>query len=248
MIEKPLLVGIVPTVRLFLNEDPYEDRYLFVNNYAKKIYEAGAVPIGLLLENGQVNDEALKICDAFLWPGGSKIEKELYKVLLHAYKHRKPFLGICMGMQAMAVFSVMLEECQKLHKEYEKLTPEELSVIYEQMKKENPTLTILENPNIHGSLTVNRENISEAMHKIFIQKNSFLYENYQDVQTNVVSLHNVVVKRVGTLFDVTALSEDKIIEGIEAKDSSLNWLGVQYHPEITDDKLVKKWLNRKKEF
>ena len=238
---KKIVVGILPTIRLYETNDPYEDRYVFINNYPKKIYEAGAIPVGLLFNDGKISLEQLDMCDAFLFPGGSKIDHELYKVLLYAYQKKKSVLGICMGMQAMAIFSVMQEET---HGKYLSLSSEEINAIYQNMKKENPTLGILDHPNIHGDVTVYRDNIDEAKHLIQISSNSFLQEVYGTNEANVVSLHNVVVKRIGPLFKISARASDGIIEAIESVDDKLFWIGVQFHPEVTDDQLIKMWIEK----
>ena len=90
---KKIIIGIVPTLHLYETEDPYQDRYEFVNNYPKKIYEAGAIPIGLLLNDGKISMEQLELCDAFLFPGGSRIDHELYKILVYAYKKKNQYLA-----------------------------------------------------------------------------------------------------------------------------------------------------------
>lgn len=58
-LNKRIVIGIVPTIRLYETNDPYQDRYVFVNNYPKKIYEAGAIPLGLLLNDGKICVEQL---------------------------------------------------------------------------------------------------------------------------------------------------------------------------------------------
>lgn len=239
MIQNKKIIGIVPTIHLYETDDPYKDRYEFINNYPKKIFEAGAIPFGLLLNDGKVSFEQLNLCDAFLFPGGSRIDHEIYKILLYAYENKKPVLGICMGMQAMAIFSVMLEETKD---NYSNMSKEEIEEIYKKMKDNNPTLEILAHPNNHGEVTINRENVEEAMHEINIDKDSFLYEVYNAENKNVVSLHSVIVKRIGNLFEVKARTADQVIEEIECKDKSLFWIGVQFHPEVIQDDLIKSWI------
>ena len=39
------IIGVVPTARLFENDDPYQDNYVFVNSYVRRVAEAGGVPI-----------------------------------------------------------------------------------------------------------------------------------------------------------------------------------------------------------
>ena len=240
-LNKRIVIGIVPTIRLYETNDPYQDRYVFVNNYPKKIYEAGAIPLGLLLNDGKICVEQLELCDAFLFPGGSRIDHELYKILAYAYEKKKPVLGICMGMQAMAIFSVMQEESKNM---YMNLSEKEIYDLYQKMKKENPTLTILEHPNIHGDVVITRENIEDAQHEIVVAKDSFFHQVYKREKVHVVSLHNVVVKRVGPLFKVVATAQDGVIEAIESIQPNLFWIGVQYHPEVNDDQFIFYWIQK----
>lgn len=234
---RKLIIGILPTINIYQNDNPYDDRYSFVNNYPKKVYAAGGIPIGLLLSDGIVEESLLELCDAFLWPGGSRIDKNLYRILYHSYKYKKPFLGICMGMQGMALFSVMDEEIKKNQLNFDNITSEQFQKIYQKMSEENPVLAILDRPNIHGHI-ITRDNIDTARHLITITKDSFLYQIYQKEIINVVSLHNVIVKRAGNFLQVTAQSEDSVVEAVEANDPSLFWVGVQYHPEIEEDNVL----------
>ena len=50
---------------LYENDDPYQDRYVFINNYPKKVYEAEAIPLGLLFNDGKISLDQLRLCDAF---------------------------------------------------------------------------------------------------------------------------------------------------------------------------------------
>ena len=111
MIKGKVVVGILPTYNL-KNEDndPYQDKASFVRMYEQRIIEAGAIPIGLLNNN---IENYFDICDAYVWPGGNSIQKDFYKVFEDAIKNHKPFLGICLGMQAMATYFNILEDNKK---------------------------------------------------------------------------------------------------------------------------------------
>ncbi|MDE5830849.1 MAG: gamma-glutamyl-gamma-aminobutyrate hydrolase family protein, partial [Clostridia bacterium] len=64
------------------------------------------------------------------------------------------------------------------------------------------------------------------MHKINIEKGSFLDKCYEAKQIEINSFHHQAIKRPAENFKVTATSEDGIIEAIEYE----NILGVQWHP------------------
>lgn len=235
------IIGIFPTVKLFQNDNPFEDEYKFLNNYSKRVYEAGAIPFGILLNNGKLDYEILDMCDAFLLPGGNRVDHETYKLLEYARIKKKPVLGICLGMQAMAIYSTMIEECLNNNISYD--DEKARNELYQQVKKDNPILTILEDDNIHNHFVL-RNTIEEGKHEITINDYSYLKDCYEQDKINVVSLHNIIASRIGVLFDVVASSPDGVIEAIEPKDKDLFWIGVQYHPEVDDnDKLIKYFVN-----
>ena len=234
------LIGIVPTIVLNTNDDPYQDRYQFVNNYPKKVFKSGAVPLGILLNDGILDEESLKIYDAFIIPGGKKIDHNIYKIINYAYKNSKPILGVCMGMQALTIYSIMLDECQKRNLD---INDEKVKqIIYDDLKENNPMLVKISEDKIQNHFHVaTRTNIDEVKHEINILPNTILSEFYNKSKLNVVSLHSSAVTRVGSIFKINAMSEDNIIEGIENKEHGI--LGVQYHPEIVDDTLIEYFIN-----
>lgn len=78
------------------------------------------------------------------------------------------------------------------------------------------------------------------MHKINIEKSSFLEKCYKSDKIEVNSFHHQAIKKPAENFRVTATSEDRIIEAIEYK----NILGVQWHPEqMNDIKFFKEYFS-----
>ena len=224
-----LVIGIVPEIELYKNDDPYEDGYFIVNNYPKRVYESGAIPIGLLLNDGKLSLEQLSLCDAFIIPGGVKIDPSIYQLLEYAKDNNKPVLGICLGMQAMSIFSVLNDKGVKPSDQ------DSYRVAYDEMKKNKPVLHRLDNNEKHFHI-VTRDNIDFARHEIDVDDNSLLSELYEGISINGVSLHGVVVQYVGSLLNVVGKTSDGIIEAVENKE--LLWIGVQYHPEIDDKDIL----------
>lgn len=66
------------------------------------------------------------------------------------------------------------------------------------------------------------------VHKIQIKKDSLLYDIFKKEKIMVNSRHKSAL--VDTSLNVTAISEDNVIEAIESKDKDF-FLGVQWHPE-----------------
>lgn len=84
-------------------------------------------------------------------------------------------------------------------------------------------------------------NLSDgSKHKVKLSKSSFLHQVYNNDYIEVNSYHKQSVKDIAPDFNITAISDDGIIEGIE-KD---NIIGIQWHPETLHDiKLFKEFLN-----
>lgn len=66
-------------------------------------------------------------------------------------------------------------------------------------------------------------------HKVKIKKNSLLYKIVEKEEIEVNSYHKMQAFE-NSLFDVVAISEDKVIESLEMRDKNFV-LGVQWHPE-----------------
>lgn len=240
---KKLIIGIIPQIKRD-DIDYYQEKYEFINLYSKRIYEAGAIPIGLTLNDFEVSLEQLELCDAYLYPGGSRVDKGLYKIFYYAYINKKPILGICLGMQAMCIFSTMLEEFRNNNLSLNNVTNDKFKELYNNMAQSNPVLVKIENEeqkHLHDNY-VTKEKYEHSLYPINIEEGSFLYKIYGN-NKNVMHLHGVEAKRIGCLLKCVAKSEDNVLEAVESIDNNLNWLGVQFHPEFEDDNpLIKKWL------
>lgn len=236
---KNIIIGIVPTINLFKNENPYDDKYTFTNNYSSKIIKAGATPIGILLNNGSLDKNSLEICDAFLLPGGNRMYSIHFEIIEYAIKNKKPILGICLGMQAMACYSRLKEYAEKRNI---KPTPNNLVLLRKELQKENIfMLEPLKSNNIHGEKIMNNEieittkTLKESKHNISIIHNTKLYDILKKDDISVTSLHSYRIYESGKDFIISATASDGTIEAIESKDNSHWMIGLQYHPEIEDD-------------
>lgn len=235
---KKKVIGVFPTVRIEEESHPYHKRYEFIIHYSHKIYECGAIPIGLVLDNGHINEEQLALCDAFLLPGGQRIDKSVYELLIYAYKNKKPILGICMGMQTLTIFSIILDNLKD-----KELTIDNVLNTYYEITKNDPIITKISNGEIHDVL-LDKEPISKAHHKLEISENSWLYKIYQSKVIDIICLHNYQVSRVGSLFNIVGKSPGGVIEAIESTNKDLFWIGTQFHPETNpSDKIVKYFID-----
>lgn len=232
------IIGIFPTVKIEEETHPYHKCYEFIIHYAHKIFECGAIPIGLVLDNAHVNEDQLELCDAFLLPGGHRIDKSVYELLIYAYKKKKPILGICMGMQTLAIFSVILDNLKD-----KKLNISNVLNTYYEIIKYNPIITKIDNGESHDVLLAS-EAISKAFHELNISNDNFLYHIYNENIIDIVCLHNYQINRVGSIFKIVAKSPGGVIEAIESTDNELFWIGTQFHPEANpNDKIITYFIN-----
>lgn len=78
----------------------------------------------------------------------------------------------------------------------------------------------------------NHCSLEEYVHFINIKKDTLLYEILDSDRIKVNSRHNYAV--INTNFKVNAISDDKIIEGIEDRSKKF-FLGLEWHPESLED-------------
>lgn len=82
---------------------------------------------------------------------------------------------------------------------------------------------------------------AEFVHFVEIKNNTKLYEILKKEKINVNSKHNYCVNNAGDM-KISAISEDGIIEGIEAENKKFI-IGVQWHPEELLDEDMEKIIN-----
>lgn len=234
---RKIIVGIVPQAKIKTSENPYDDKYEFLDVYTKRIFDAGAIAIGICLNGGKLDYSSLEMCDAFLIPGGNKIEEYCYDIVSYAIKNNKPLIGICMGLQCLAIYSLVTEQ---LSKDFSK---QQFFEKYNELKKINngSLLSLIQSDEIHNS-EITYDTINNARHNIQIEKKSLLYEIYQKDKMSVVSLHNYCPKKIGKDFKISAFASDKVVEAIEYNSERHFILGVLFHAELEDDNSIFKRL------
>lgn len=199
--------------------------------YYKQIMEAGGVPLVIPpLADKEALTGTLNHIDGLLLSGGADInplyageqpsprlgginsERDLPELLIArmAFNRQLPILGICRGVQTMAV------------------------ALGGKIEQDISTLQQLKH-----SQDANR---SDATHAVAIDKNSRLYQLFQDqaivneeekgerATLFVNSFHHQAVSEPGPHFRVVARASDGIVEAIESNEYK-PMLGVQWHPE-----------------
>ncbi len=217
---KPI-IGIVLQPSFTDNDEVFQNRYYVLDNYTQAIYQNGGIPIGLVMNNLEVIKENLALCDGILIPGGIVIKDYHLKIIDYAYQNNIPYLGICMGMQALAMYS--LKE-----------------------NHETKVLQMIAKPHKHN-YEITKQTKDKLGHKVkIIDKESQMYQIFQKEVLDVNSFHNYEVTKVGPDFKIVGLSDDNKIEIIECKNPHKFMVGVQWHPELLPEmtKLLKTFIEK----
>ena len=204
---KPV-IGILPTSNYMLTDDTFQDTYRFGNNYINKIIENGGIPLLIPYSNDNVIKDVLDMCDGLILPGGDRVLNSNLEVVKYFYDNKKPIFGICLGMQTLGMFSINL---------------------YEDDKR---VLSLIENGTDHWPTNVYRDTNETLAHFVTVEKDSIMYEIFDNDRIEVNSLHKSCITEVGKNFKVSIKSDDGIIEGIEYTGKDRFIIGVQFHPEI----------------
>ena len=214
------IIGVVPTARLFENDDPYQDNYVFVNSYVRRVAEAGGVPVGLLSVDGALAPGALERCDALLLCGGRKIWPYHIQAVEHAARTGKPLLGVCLGLQAVCAYYMIREEAERrgLHGSAVDL--------FSALKREKYFFT---RPVAHHwDVHLTRATVDAVKHPVRIAPDSRLAHILGADSTLGASMHNYRADHVPAGLRLCAQTDDGCIEGVEND----TMLAVQFHPEV----------------
>ena len=219
---KPI-IGILPTSNYLQTDDPFKDTYRYGNNYIKRIVDNGGVPYLIPYVDDKIIKDTIEMCDGLILPGGNRVVNSNFDVIDYFYKNNKPILGICLGMQTLAMYSVNIEN-------------NELKRI---IKK-------IDNGVDNWPVELYRNNVSSLAHKGIVDKESTLYEIFKLEEMEVNSVHKCTITEVGSKFKVSIKSSDGLIEGIEYDGDDKYIIGVQFHPEVLDqyNNLFKEFINR----
>lgn len=206
--------------------------------YYQQVVAAGGVPIIIPpVADSDVIIETLERLDALILTGGADHDpkwmgeepspllgnvnevRDLPELLIArlAYNRQVPILGICRGIQTMAIaFGGHVAQDFSLA---EGLKPEPKQKHSQEEERHVKT------------------------HSVSFAKGSTLSDIYASDKLMVNSFHHQVVDRTGDLFRATAWSEDGLIEAMESTELK-PMMGVQWHPEWLEEEGCKifEWL------
>ena len=167
------IIGVIPSTLGFDTNNPFDDKYYVQNSYVEKISKF-AIPIILAPNNLKLTKNQFDFCDAFILIGGKNIHEYHFQAIDYAIKTNKKILGICLGMQAIGLYS---------NKDY---------------KEE--TLIKVDN---HYYDNITQDNKELLVHEISIKENSTLYKLFGK-KLRVNSIHKYALKYVSYPFKTIA--------------------------------------------
>ncbi len=209
-------------ITTFWQNKPRESYDSVSHNYIKSVYLAGGIPVLIpLVEDEKIVNNYLKSVDGIILSGGEDVSPLMYgenptekvqliceqrdkfekELFLEALRLNKPVLGICRGLQVM---NVALG-----------------GTLYQDIN------TQIENSVGHYPKNTPANNL---YHQIKIDKESILFDIFDEEKISVNSFHHQSIKKIGNGLKETAWAVEGVVEGIEhiSKDFAV---GVQWHPE-----------------
>ena len=219
--------------------------------YYQSVIRAGGVPVVIPPSaDKEVLMNTLDHIDALILSGGGDInplyageepipglhginqERDLPELLITclAYNRQLPMLGICRGIQTLAV-ALGGKVCQDIGSEELRVKSEEFATA------------------VKHSQDAER---SEPTHSVTIEEDSTLFNIYKEKLSPlssflspllyVNSFHHQAVSEPGDKFRVVATAKDGIVEAIESTEFK-SIIGVQWHPECMEEGLpLFQWL------
>ncbi len=228
--------------------------------YYQQVADAGGVPVIIPpLDSREAIVNTLDHLDGLLLTGGADINplwlgeepisqlhhinatRDLPELLITrlAYNRQIPILGICRGVQTMAV-ALDGKVAQDIY-----AARAEEKADAEAEGKKNKKKGLDDTP--YGTATLIKHSQdsdrNQPTHSVDIDSDSMLFEIYQQQRIFVNSFHHQAVSDPGPHFRITAKSPDGIIEAIESSEHKL-MMGVQWHPECLEQDGLKlfEWL------
>ncbi|HZK35214.1 MAG TPA: gamma-glutamyl-gamma-aminobutyrate hydrolase family protein [Bacillota bacterium] len=210
-----------PLIGVTCNYDFESDNSKVFNGYYESIIGVGGLPLLIPATENLSAQETLMHMDGLLLTGGQDIDPYLFaedpdpnigminpirdrleiQLCQEAIRRDMPVLGICKGLQIMAIVSG--------------------GTLYQDINTGYEGKLICHNQKSPGCY---------GIHQVSLRPNTLLKKIFGKDTLRVNSFHHQAVKTPGESLVVSATSKDGIIEAVEATNLAF-FLGVQWHPE-----------------
>lgn len=220
-------IGVVPKSMLFdMSQSNMSDVYHLGNNYCKRVWEAGAIPLCVTPIDNWVPEESLAMYDGYIVQGGAEYYPYHFQIVHDAVVNHKPYLGICLGEQLIYAYFALLQMVQE--RGYQ---GDPVKAICDLLEERGPTFSVLKPVPGHRSPRPARGDEDAAKHEVSVVPGTMLHRLLGRSTIQAASFHDLNVPPSQTLVTVNAWSADGVVEGVEYAD---HMLGVQFHPEVDD--------------
>ena len=157
-----------------------------------------------------------------------------------AYNRQIPILGICRGMQTLAV-ALDGKVSQDIATEWKS----KVDTITDDKRRNGKKDKDKDTESAPVALIKHSQDGDRNLptHSVNVEKDSMLYRLYKSEKLYVNSFHHQAVAETGKRFKVTAKSPDGVIEAVESSEFK-PILGVQWHPECMETEGLRlfEWL------
>jgi len=229
--KRPPLILVTPDIEERGKE--FEDLSISVSeNYLNTLVGAGCLPVTMsTMLSPRMISESVSRCDGIVMTGGDDVEPRLYSgklpqsirktvgvtpdggardcrellLIKEIFRQRKPLLAICRGHQILNVAFG--------------------GTLYADLPQQ------VKNGKSHRRL----DKRSEVVHQVRLTPGSLLAKITGRDSLDVNSTHHQAVAQVAPPFRAAAVGEDGVVEALELKPETSDWLpfliSVQFHPE-----------------
>ena len=227
----------------------WEGEATMAKAYYQQVVEAGGTPVLIPpVDDKDVILNTLEGIDGLLLSGGGDLNplwtgeepspqlhrinavRDLPELLITrlAYNRQIPILGICRGIQTLAVAmgGKVMQDIPATMQEAKESEPADSDKKKKKDKEPQPIPVATIKHSQDGDRNL-------PTHSITIEKDSILFRIYKEERIYVNSFHHQAVADTGKHFRVTAESPDGIIEAMESTEFK-PFLGVQWHPECLE--------------
>lgn len=221
------IIGVVPApVMGDPEKSTMSDFYKVGHNYAKRVLEAGAIPVAVTPVDNWVPEEALKLYDGYIVQGGAEFYPYHFQVIHDAVVNHKRLLGICLGEQLIYTYFAL-----KKMVEEQGCEGDLVKAICDLREKNGADFSVLKPVPDHRSGPMTRGGEDAAKHDVNVVPGTILHRLVGRDTVRAASFHNLNVPPEQDLVTINAWSAkgDGVVEGCEYGD---NLLGVQFHPEV----------------